>query len=92
MDSLEKGLVSDKRKYYHGWHLVNGTPYSFTWIEDEGYVIGGIPTLAPGTTKLEITKEEFYLPTLLSDLEKENPYPDPAAVTDASRFPEDGSG
>lgn len=72
--NVEGPIVVDKRKYYHAWHLVNGIPYSFTFILDEGHVVGGIPDIAPGSSKMEITKEEFYLPAPLADLEKENPY------------------
>lgn len=63
--------VKKERKYFFGYHLVNGILFSMKWMEDGGIVVGGIPTVVG--TKLEITEEEFAPGTLLADLEKEHP-------------------
>lgn len=31
------------RKFWFGYHLVNGYPFSMKWVEDDGHVVGGIP-------------------------------------------------
>lgn len=59
------------RKYYFAYHLVNGNPFAFMWVEEGGMPIGGIPdALQP---IVEITEQEFTAGTL-KDLELAYPY------------------
>ena len=60
------------RKYYFAYHLVNGNPFAFMWIEEEGMPVGGRPNPEPDTT-VEITQQEFELGEL-KPLELEHPY------------------
>ena len=60
------------KKYYFAYHLVNGNPFPFTWMEEEGMPVGGRPDIAPDT-KIEITEEEFNFGELLP-LERKYPW------------------
>lgn len=78
------------RKYFFGWHLVNGIAFSFKWVEDAGIVVGGIPNLA--MAPMEITEDEFLETNNLNELAKQHPYSGVQAVSSPSLYPEDESG
>lgn len=62
------------RKYYFAYHLVNGNPFAFMWVEEDGLPVGGVPdALQP---VVEITEQEFTDGTL-KDLEAQHPYEPP---------------
>lgn len=73
MTDLTSPPVKKERKYFFGWHLVNGIPFSMRWAEDDGIVVGGIPDVVG--TPMEITEEEFRPEVSLATLEKEHPFP-----------------
>lgn len=62
------------RRYFFGYHLVNGEPYAMMWMMDDGWVVGGIPHDIVGEV-VEISEEEFEKGELIP-LEKQYPYDD----------------
>ena len=50
-------------KYYFGIHIFHGQEYPAAWVEDNGVVVGGHPTIKEGT-KVEITFEDWSCLTL----------------------------
>lgn len=77
------------RKYYFGWHLVLGEPFSMKWMEDDGHVVGGIPDYIE---RMEITEEQFEPSVTLADLEKELPCPLNKEPQPLIPFPDTGDG
>lgn len=72
MDFVQHNITPDKkRKYFFAWHLVNGLPFCFKYIEDDGIIVGGRPELAQ--EPMEITEEEFNTDGNLNDLAKQHP-------------------
>ena len=47
------------RKYYFARHSVNGVPFAFMWVEDDGLPVGGRPDILEGTKAIEISEEDF---------------------------------
>lgn len=60
------------KKYYFAYHLVNGQPFAFMWVEEGGMPVGGVPETVPDTV-VEISEEEFQKGEL-KPLELEHPY------------------
>lgn len=71
-DRVQLNIPKQKdRKYFFGWHTVNGIPFAFKWAEEDGLPIGGHPNTVGEV--LEISEEEWENAGV-SDLEKEHPF------------------
>lgn len=78
--------VKKLRRYFFGWHLVNGIPFAMKWAEDDGMVVGGIPNVVGEV--MEITEEQFSPNVPISELEKEHPFPVEIPVKEITPPPE----
>lgn len=66
----EEPKINKNRKYFFGYYDWCGRLYACKWVEDDGLVVGGIPT--PIVQKHEISLED-YDNTILVILESRYP-------------------
>lgn len=61
------------RKYYFGYHVVNGIIFPFAWVEEDGLPVGGIPS---PMVKWRISEAQFCDANFsFIKLEEEHPIP-----------------